>query len=134
MRPPATAGDYHPYFLIVLLAFSDCCSDHPTRLEPQSISCPLFLLGIYSRTLRRNLLYLGVLFVVTLHYVICYFVSALHLPRAPCEPEICVCPLRPVFVLALLMLTYFIFFLSSFPFAISIWTSFVSTCLFLAGT
>ena len=39
----------------------------------------------------------------------CYFVSALHPPRAPCEPEVGVFPLRAVFFsffLALLMLTY----------------------------
>ena len=30
-------------------------------------------------------------------------------PRAPCEPEVCVFPLRAVFFLALLMLTYFYF-------------------------
>ena len=43
----------------------------------------------------------------------CYFVSALHPPRAPCEPEVCAFPLRAVFFLAFLMLTYFIF--SSLP-------------------
>ena len=36
----------------------------------------------------------------------CYFVSALHPPRAPCEPEVVVFPLRAVFFLALLTLTY----------------------------
>ena len=40
----------------------------------------------------------------------CYFVSALHLPRAPREPEVCVFLLRTVFVRAFLMSTYFIFF------------------------
>ena len=59
------------------------------------------------------------------------FVSALHLPRAPCEPEVCVFPLRAVF---LALLTYFYFSFSSFPFSISIWTSFVSSRLFFAGT
>ena len=49
-------------------------------------------------------------------------------PRAPCESEKCVFPLRAVYFLALLMLTYqesLFFFFSSFPFSISIWTSFV---------
>ena len=46
----------------------------------------------------------------------CYFVSALHPPRAPCEPEVCVFPLRAVFFLALLMLTYLYFFLLFLPF------------------
>ena len=36
----------------------------------------------------------------------CYFASALHSPRPPCESEVCVFPLRTVFFLALLMLTY----------------------------
>ena len=65
----------------------------------------------------------------------CYFVSALHPPRAPCEPNVIrVFPLRAVFFLALLILTYFCFFFSSFPFSISIWPSFVSSRLFLVGT
>ena len=47
----------------------------------------------------------------------CYFVSAVHpLPRAPCEPEVCVFPLRAVFFLALLMLIYLYFFLLFLPF------------------
>ena len=46
----------------------------------------------------------------------CYFVLALHPPRAPCEPEVCVFPLRAVFFLALLMLTYLYFFLLFLPF------------------
>ena len=37
-------------------------------------------------------------------------------------------------LLALLMLIYFHVFFSSFAFSILIWTSFVSSCLFLAGT
>ena len=37
-------------------------------------------------------------------------------PRAPCEPEVCVFPLRAVFFLALLMLTYLYFFLLFLPF------------------
>ena len=41
----------------------------------------------------------------------CFFVSALHPPRAPCKPEVCVFPLRTFFFLALLMLTYLFFFL-----------------------
>ena len=48
--------------------------------------------------------------------VIVYLVSALHAPRAPCEPEVCVFPLRAVFFLALLMLTYQYFFLLFLPF------------------
>ena len=35
-------------------------------------------------------------------------------PRAPCEPGVCAFPLRAVFFLAFLMLTFFFFF-SSFP-------------------
>ena len=46
----------------------------------------------------------------------CYFVSALHLPRASCEPEACLFPLRAVFLHALLMLTYLYFFLLFLPF------------------
>ena len=50
--------------------------------------------------------------------------SSLHLlfrlgatpPLAPCETEVCVFPLRSVFFLPLLMLTYFYFFFSFFPF------------------
>ena len=53
---------------------------------------------------------------------LCYFVSALHPPRAPCEPEVCVFPSCAVFFLALLMLTLLFFFFSSFPFSILIWT------------
>ena len=66
----------------------------------------------------------------------CYFVLALHPPRVPCEPQVCVFPLRAVFFLAFLMLTYF-FFIYSLPslFSISIWKSFVSSCFFfLVGT
>ena len=37
------------------------------------------------------------------------------------------------FFLALLMLIYLHFIFSSFPFSISIWTSLVSSCLFLVG-
>ena len=37
-------------------------------------------------------------------------------------------------LLAFLMLTYLYFCFSSFPFSISIWTAFVSSCLFLVGT
>ena len=54
-------------------------------------------------------------------------------PRGTCEPEVCVFPLRAVFFLALLMLIYLHFIFSSFPFSISIWTSLVSSCLFLVG-
>ena len=56
----------------------------------------------------------------------CYFVSALHPPRAPCEPEVCMFPLRAVFFffLALVMLTHLLS-LILFPCSISIWTSFV---------
>ena len=43
-------------------------------------------------------------------------------PRAPCEPEVCVFPLRAVSFLALLMLTYFLFllFLPFFDFDLDI--------------
>ena len=41
----------------------------------------------------------------------CYPVSALHPPRAPCEPEVCVFPLRAVFFIAFLLLIYFTFLL-----------------------
>ena len=45
------------------------------------------------------------------------------------------CLLFKKFFLAFLMLTYFLFFFSSFPFSVSItWTSFVSSCLFLVGS
>ena len=57
-------------------------------------------------------------------------------PRAPCEPQVCVFPLRAVFFfLASLMLTYLYFssFFSSFPFSISIWTSFVFILSFSCG-
>ena len=64
--------------------------------------------------------------------LLCYFVSALHPPRDPCEPEVCVFPLRAVF-LALLMLTCLYFFFSSYPFSISIWASFVFIQSFSCG-
>ena len=42
----------------------------------------------------------------------CYFVSAIHPPRTPCEPEVCVFPLCDVFVYAFLMLVFiFLLFL-----------------------
>ena len=46
----------------------------------------------------------------------CYFVSALHPPRAPCEPEVCVFPLRAVFFMAFLMLIFFSYRRSLFLF------------------
>ena len=50
------------------------------------------------------------------------------------EPEVCVFSWSAVFFLALFMLTYLFYFsLSSFPFSISIWTSFVSSCPSLVG-
>ena len=57
-------------------------------------------------------------------------------PGAPCEPEICVFPLRAVFFLAFLMLNCFLFSSrpsppSLFSISIPIWTSFVSPCLSL---
>ena len=48
-----------------------------------------------------------------LNLLLCYFVSAGYPPRAPCEPKVCVSPLRAVFFLASLMMAYFI--LSSLP-------------------
>ena len=60
-----------------------------------------------------------------------FFVSVLHPPRALLVSlQVCVFPLRAVFSLALLLI-YFYFFFSSFPLSISIWTLFVSCCLFL---
>ena len=53
-------------------------------------------------------------------------------PRAPCEPEVCVFPLRAVFFLYSVADT-FIFFFSSCPFSISIWTSFVFILSFSCG-
>ena len=61
----------------------------------------------------------------------CYFVSALHPPRlasvkyacSPCVQSLCVFDVD-----------FFFFFFSSVPFPISIWTSCVSSCLFLVGT
>ena len=53
--------------------------------------------------------------------------------RAPCEPKVCVFPLRAVFFLALLMLTYLYFFLLFLPLSISIWTSFVYILSFSCG-
>ena len=55
-------------------------------------------------------------------------------PRAACEPEVCVFPLRAVFFLALLRLIYFIFLFFLPFFLFRFWTSFVSSCLFLVGT
>ena len=59
-------------------------------------------------------------------------------PHAPCEPELCVFSLRAVFFLSCVlavdlffMTVFFLLFLLFF--SISIWTSFVSFCLFLAG-
>ena len=65
----------------------------------------------------------------------CYFVSALHPPRDPCEPEVCVFPLREVFFLALMMLTY-LFLFSSLPslFRFRFGHRLFSSCLFLVGT
>ena len=57
-------------------------------------------------------------------------------PRAPCEPEVCVFPLRAVFFLLSCVADVglsFIFFFSSFPFSISIWTSFVFILSFSCG-
>ena len=67
----------------------------------------------------------------------CYVVSALHPPPAllaslkyACSP----CVLSSFF-LAWLMSTYLYLFFSSFPFSISIWTSFLfSSCPHLVGT
>ena len=42
-----------------------------------------------------------------------YFVSSLHPPSAPCEPQVCVFPLRAVFFLAFLLFTFFFFSLPS---------------------
>ena len=67
--------------------------------------------------------------------VICVILSRRDTPPAflaSLKSELCVFPLRAVFVLELLMLKLFLFF-SSFPFSISIWTSFVSSCVFLMG-
>ena len=60
------------------------------RLVLASPSSPLFLLPCFPWW--RIMLF-------------CYFVSALHPPHAPCEPEVCAFPLPAVFFLALLMLT-----------------------------
>ena len=49
----------------------------------------------------------------------CYYgVSSRRYPplRAPCEPEVCVFPLRAVLFLPLLMLTFSYFFFTCFPF------------------
>ena len=42
--------------------------------------------------------------------------------------------IRDVFFLAFWLFMYILVFFSSFPFSLSIWTSFVSSCLFLVGT
>ena len=54
-------------------------------------------------------------------------------PRAACEPEVCVFPLRVVFR-AFLLLICFIFLLFLPFFRFRFWTSFVLSCLFLGDT
>ena len=53
---------------------------------------------------------------------VCSFGSVLHPTRPPCEPQVCVFPLRAVFLLVFLMLTYFTFllFLPFFDFDLDI--------------
>ena len=55
-------------------------------------------------------------------------------PRAACESEVCVFPLRAVFVLVFLLLICFFFLLFLPFFLFRFWTSFVSSCLVLVGT
>ena len=64
----------------------------------------------------------------------CYFASALHSPRPPCESEVCVFPLRTVFFLALLMLTYVFFFFLPSLFRFRFGHRLFSSCIFLVGT
>ena len=64
----------------------------------------------------------------------CYFVSALHPPRAHCEPQVCVFPLRAIFFLCCVAdVDLSFFFFSSCPFSISIWPSFVFILSFSCG-
>ena len=67
----------------------------------------------------------------------CYFVSALYLPRAPCEPGVCVFPLRAVFFLLSCVADVDLsFFVSSLPSLIRcrFGHRLFSSCLFLVGT
>ena len=63
--------------------------------------------------------------------VFCYLVSAIHPPRAPCEREVCVFQCMLSSFLRCWCWLIFVFFFTSFPFSISIWTSFVFTVFFL---
>ena len=63
-----------------------------------------------------------------------FFVSVLHPPCAACEPASLRIPIvRCLFFLALLISICFIFLLLLPYFSISIWTSFVSSCLVLVS-
>ena len=58
-----------------------------------------------------------------------YFVSVLHPPRAACELASLRIPLAVCCLLSFLALLIFIYFSLPSLFSISIWTSFVSSCL-----
>ena len=90
----------------------DTQTDFPLlRMDNSSCTCPAFLGGGFS-------------------YVFCYFVSVLHPPCAPYDPEVCCIPLACCLLSCVLA---GLFYVSSLPalLLISIWTSCVSSCLFL---
>ena len=104
-----------PFSFVVFFVFSSC---------------------LFSVCFHYRLLLFSLRFPAFLGGGSCYFVfsSWLYTPRAPCEPE--VCAYSPCVLSSLLRSCCCFFIFSSLPslFSISIWTSFVSSCLLPVGT